>query len=125
PLTFERENVQPRFLRRLRVAVFSQTHEQLGSKDMNTVWAQTAMDSPDCPVEAARSYMKGRFGEKHVSYDPSDPEANKLAVSGGFDVVGPRMLSGPGWVNARKAGILPAGQVTPSPKVWTGEDNPN
>jgi hypothetical protein len=37
-----------------------------------------------------------------------------------------RMMSAAAWKNARSANaILPAGQVTPGPKVWTGEGNPN
>jgi hypothetical protein len=36
------------------------------------------------------------------------------------------MMSGGAWKNAKAAGaIQPAGQVTPGPKVWTGEGNPN
>ena len=35
-------------------------------------------------------------------------------------------MSAGAWKNARSAGaISPAGQVTPGPKVWTGEDDPN
>lgn len=61
-----------------------------------------------------------------MSFDPSDTEANKIAVSKGYTVVHGGMMSAGAWKNARKAGaISPAGQVTPGPKVWTGEDNPN
>jgi len=36
------------------------------------------------------------------------------------------MMSSAAWKNAKSANaILPAGQVTPGPKVWTGEDDPN
>jgi len=36
------------------------------------------------------------------------------------------MMSSAAWQNAKTANaILPAGQVTPGPKVWTGEDNPD
>ena len=35
-------------------------------------------------------------------------------------------MSGGAWTNAKSAGaILPAGQVTPGPKNWTDEDNPD
>ena len=35
-------------------------------------------------------------------------------------------MSSAAWQNAKTANaILPAGQVTPGPKVWTGEDNPD
>ncbi len=126
PLTLDRENVQQAFLRQLRVAVFNQMHDRLAAEDMNSEWAGTAIASPDCAAGAAQSYMRRRFGDKRVSFDPSDPEANKLAVSQGFTVVHGGMLSPAAWKNAKSAGaILPAGQVTPGPKVWTGEDDPS
>ena len=42
--------------------------------------------------------------------DPSDPEANKLAVSQGYTVVHGGMMSSAAWQNAKTASaILPAG----------------
>ena len=101
-------------------------HGQLAPEDVNSEWAETAIASPDCAPEAVQSYMSRRFGDRRVSYDPSDPEANKLAVSQGYTVVHGGMMSSAAWQNAKTANaILPAGQVTPGPKVWTGEDDPN
>ena len=126
PLTLDRENVPPGFLRQVRVAVFNRMHGQLGPDDVNSEWAETAMSSPDCTAEAVQSYTSIRFGDKRVSFDPSDPEANKLAVSQGYTVVHGGMMSAGAWKNVKSAGaIQPAGQVTPGPKVWTGEDDPN
>ncbi len=126
PLTLDRENVPPGFLRQVRVAVFNRMHDRLGPEDVNSEWAETAIASTDCAAEAVQSYLSRRFGEKRVSFDPSDPEANKLAVSRGYTVVHGGMMSAAAWNNARSAkAILPAGQVTPGPKVWTGEDNPD
>lgn len=126
PLSLDRENVPPSFVRQVRVAVFNRMHTQLAPEDVNSEWAETAIASPDCAVEAVASYVKKRFGEKRVSFDPSDPEANKLAVSKGYTVVHGGMMSAGAWQNAKSANaILPAGQVTPSAKVWTGEDNPD
>ncbi len=125
PLTLDRENVPPGFLRQVRVAVFNRMHDQLGVEDVNNEWAGLAVASPDCAAEAVQSYLSRRFGDKRVSFDPSDPEANKLAVSQGYTVVHGGMMSAAAWRNAKSASaILPAGQVTPGPKVWTGEDNP-
>jgi len=126
PLSLDRENVPPGFLRQVRVAVFNRMHDQLGVDDVNNEWAGLAVASPDCAAEAVQSYLSRRFGDKRVSFDPSDPEANKLAVSQGYTVVHGGMMSAAAWKNAKSASaILPAGQVTPGPKVWTGEDNPN
>jgi hypothetical protein len=80
PLTLDRENVPPGFLRQVRVAVFNRMHGQLEPGDVNSGWAETAIASPDCAAEAVQSYVNQRFGKQRVSFDPSDPEANKLAV---------------------------------------------
>jgi hypothetical protein len=84
PLTLDRENVPPGFLRHVRVAVFNRMHRQLGPEDVNSEWAESAIASPDCAAGAVESYVSRRFGEKRVSFDPSDPETNKLAVSQGY-----------------------------------------
>lgn len=126
PLTLDRENIPPSFLKAVRVAVFNQMHRQLLPEDTNTEWAEQAVASPDCASEAVQSYMEKRFGSKRVAFDPSDPEANKIAVSQGYTLVTGGMMSGAAWRNAKAvAAILPAGQVTPSAKVWTGEDDPH
>ena len=126
PLTMDRENVQSAFLGQVRLAVFNYTHKQLVGDDMNSEWVEMAVASPDCHGEAIESYLGKRFGEKRVSFDPSDAEANKLALSQGFTLVHGGMMSAPAWKNARMANaILPAGQVTPGPRVWTGEDDPS
>lgn len=60
-----------------------------------------------------------------MSLDPSDAEANKLAVSQGFTVVHGAMMSAAAWKNAKLTNaIQPVGKVAPRPKVWTGEDDP-
>jgi hypothetical protein len=106
--------------------VFNQMHGELTADDTNSLWAEAAVASPDCRAEAVESYLSRRFGQKRVSFDPSDPEANKLAVSQGYTVVHGPMMSAGAWTNAKAAGaIQPAGQVTPGPKVWTGEDDPD
>jgi hypothetical protein len=70
--------------------------------------------------------MAKKFGDQRVSFDPSDPEANKLAVSKGYTVVHGSMMSADAWTNARAAkAIQPAGQAAPGPKTWTGEGNPD
>ncbi len=124
PLTLDRENVQPSFLRQARVAVFNRMHQQLAAEDVNSEWTETAIASPDCEPQAVQSYVSRRFGEKRVAFDPSDAEANNLAVSQGYSVVHGSMMSAGAWKNAKGANaILPAGQVTPGPKVWRGEDD--
>jgi hypothetical protein len=125
PLVTDRNAVMPWYLRAVRVAVFNSVHQELTQEDCNHVWVQEAMASkkggkPEASSEAITSYMRQRFSDKRVSYDPSDPEANKLATSQQYVVVHGGMMPAEIWQTVKAAGaILPAGKVTPSPKPYT------
>jgi len=115
PLTMDRENVTPKFLRALRPAVFNATHEQLSTEDVNHGWAQDAIESGDAKPEAVRDYVTKRFGQLRVSYDMNDPEANNAAAAHGYTVVKGGTLTRAAWENIRAAeAIQPAGKVFPT-----------
>lgn len=125
PLTLDREGVAPSFLRDLRLAVFNHMHEQVKAEEMNSPWIEQVVAEKDCRPAAIETYLNRRFSEKRVAYDPSDPEANKLAVSRGYVVVTGSMMSSGAWKNSKVAqAILPAGQVTPSPKPYSPDGPP-
>ena len=50
-------------------------------------WVRDAPGHPDAAPEAVGQIMARRFGDRRVAYDPSDPEANKLAVVAGYTVM--------------------------------------
>ena len=115
PLTLDRENVTGRFLLHLRTQVFNATHEELTTEDVNHEWAQTAIESGEAKPEAVQDYVTKRFGEKRVSFDMSDREANNKAVAEGYTLVHGSMLSKAAWSNIREAeAITPAGRVFPT-----------
>lgn len=115
PLNMQRDNVTPAYLQELRVAVFNQTSHLLDAADVVTDWARASTNDHRCAPEATAKALELRFGRRRVSYDPSDPEANKKAMAEGYTVVYGGALSKMEWSNAREAGaIRPAGQVTPS-----------
>jgi hypothetical protein len=115
PLTLDRSNVSERFLRALRIAVFNETHTLLSTEEVNHEWAQTAIESPDAKPAAVADYMTKRFGEKRVSFDMSDREANNRAVANDYTVVHGSMLSKAAWHSVKEhETIQPAGQVFPT-----------
>lgn len=119
PLTIDRENVTEAFKRALATAAFNNLHDQLKGEAMQATWVKTAVESPDAAPEAVADFVKEKFGEKAVAYDPSDPEANKLATAAGYTVVSGGSLSSWAWANVKKANALPAaGAVTPSAKPY-------
>jgi hypothetical protein len=125
PLTLDRENVTGRFLTCLRTAIFNATHQDLTTEDITHEWAQTAIESPDAKPEAVKDYMSKRFGEKRVSFDLSDREANNKAVAEGYTLVHGSMLSKAAWSNVREVeAITPAGQMFPTqPDNVIGHEN--
>lgn len=125
PLAVDRTNVPPSFLRTVRAAVLNKVHERINPEQSNHTWVQDALANPDVSSDAVRSVIEQRFGDKAVSYDPSDRESNKRAVAAGYNVVHGRSLSGAAWENVRKAGaLIPAGKVTPSPKPYDPDGEP-
>jgi len=115
PLTIDRDNVAPSFLRKLHAAVFNETHARLDVEEMNNEWAQTAIESPEVKPDAVVDYVEKRFGKNRVSFDMNDPEANSRAVAAGYTVVKGGMMSGAAWSNVKEVeAIVPAGRVFPT-----------
>ena len=120
PLNMMRDNVTPAYLQELRVAVLNATYELLEEEDVTQDWARSATNDKRCAPEATEKTLDLRFGEKRVSYDVRDPEANKRAMAEGYTVVSGGSMSKQEWKNAKEAGaIKAAGQVTPSRHVET------
>ena len=125
PLNMERDNVRPAYLRDVRVAVANATRDLLTVADANSTWARDAMGDYQCEKETAIVLTKLRFGDKAVIYDPSDIEANSIAVAKGYTLVHGSQLNADEWDNVRKAeAMLPAGRVTPSPKPFDPDGRP-
>jgi hypothetical protein len=124
PLNLDRDNVPPAYLSRIRALVGDLMSEALTVEDANAPWLREAVqDHGEEMAPATISRIADlRFGEKRVSFDPSDQEANSLAASKGYTVVHGSQMSKNEWEAMRRAGaILPAGQVTPSPKPFSPE----
>jgi hypothetical protein len=118
PLSFERDNVPPAYLRKLRAEVLNRLYAQITPADAATTWVKAATDAPEAKPEAVNHYLDQVYGQKRVIFDPSDQEANKIAVSQGYGVIYPRQLSSGQWDHVKTNNLaLPAGQVTPSHKV--------
>lgn len=118
PLNLERDNVTPSYLRTLRTAVVNELVEQIKGDESTQTWVAEALADPRIEPGAVAAIVKERFGDKVVSFDPSDPEANKLAAANGYVVLGGRTFSKDQWSNIRAAGVVEsAGKVTPSSKV--------
>jgi hypothetical protein len=118
PLNVDRDNITPAYKRKVLALVVNEMAREI--KDAGAGWVQEAISSPDIEADALGSVLDKRYTEKRVMFDPSDPEANKLAVASGYTVVHGRSLGGDAAANVRRFRdkgldlLKPAGQVTPS-----------
>ncbi len=123
PLNMERDNVTAAYLRHLRTQVLNEMHNQVTPDDATSTWVKEALSDARVEPEAVTDMVHKLFGKNAVVYDPSDPEANRIAASQGRTVIPARAFSKEAWSNIRQSGaVLPAGRVTPSPKVLTDPD---
>jgi hypothetical protein len=118
PLSIERDNVTPAWLRDLRRIVLNHAHDILTPEDGDASWILDGMADEDISPEALERTVELRFGPA-VAYDPSDREANNLAVQAGYSTITSRALPKEVWAQVKRHEVLrPAGQVTPSVKPY-------
>lgn len=125
PLNADRDNVPPAFLRDVRTLVLNETVKLLTPEQATSNWVNEALEDELVSNEAVEAVLTKRFGDKRVVYDPSDQEANRIAISQGYTVIPGNALSKCAWQAVRDSGAaLPAGRVTPSPKPFSPEGTP-
>jgi hypothetical protein len=123
PLTLDREAVPDSFLVTVRALALSALHERLTPTQARETWAAEAL--PKTSPEGVKAVLEGRYGEKRVIADPSDPEGTKLAVAAGYQVIQAGSFGKEEWAAIRGAqAALPAGRVTPSPKPFHIDGEP-
>lgn len=127
PLNMERDGVTPNFLQRVRAAVLEVAVDRqlLNHEIASSSWVDDGMGSAAFDADNSTAIVRARFGDKAVSYDPSDVEANSRAVAAGYAVVHGGSFSKPAWAAIRAGGgIQAAGKVTPSPKPYSPDGTP-
>jgi hypothetical protein len=93
--------------------------EQLTADDASQGWVRNAMQERAAGLcdGTVKHLLDLRFGERRVSFDPSDPEANRRDVGAGDQLVYGSQMGQAEWDVARRAGaIQSAGKLMPTPK---------
>lgn len=123
PLNTDRDNVPPSYLRDVRAAVLNAIYNDLDKDSATEQWVNDALEDESVLPEAVQAVVTHRYGDKVVTADPSDREAEKIAVSKGYTVIPAGAFSKGAWGAVKSsASVLPAGQVTPSPNPSAGDD---
>lgn len=118
PLGMERDAVSASYLKDIRGAVLDAMYAVISEDQARGKWASDGIEEAT-NKDAVRAVVTKRFGERAVTYDPSDREANNIATAKGYTVITGGSFTSDAWDKIRDAGVaLPAGQVTPSPKPF-------
>ncbi len=122
PLSAERDNVTPAYLREVRVAVLNAMHLHLKIEDAMRPAVMDVLGEVN--ADTVTAVLDRQYGSKRAIFDPSDPEANQRLVSEGYSVIQGGSFTREVWANIKMHGAaLPAGQIRPTPKPYS--DDPN
>jgi hypothetical protein len=98
PLSRDRDNVNPSYLRKIHQSVLNAKFEELTTaEDAAAAWVRDAISSPKSSDEAVKHVMNARFGAKHVSRDVRDKGSANEAVSQGHKIIEGGSLSAEEW----------------------------
>ena len=118
-LNVERDNVTPAYLRDVRVAVLNAMAQHLIQDDVAATWVHDALADERVVAPTVNKVLDLQFGEKRVTENPFDPEANHNAASEGYTVIPARTFNKDVWGNVRRFGAsLSSSVVTPAPKPF-------
>jgi hypothetical protein len=125
PLNMDRDNVPPSYLQTIRVEVLNHNFDCLRDEEFSEPWVREACGDERVGEKALKAAIAARHGSNAVIYDVSDPEANKISVAEGRQVVFGGSLTAGEWANVKAHNIIqPAGKVTPSPKPFSPDGKP-
>lgn len=120
PLSVERDNVTPGYLRELRAHVLNATFVLLRREDVSSRAVQDALSHPAVSRDAVVDVVTKQWGEKRATYDASDVEANARLTASGHAIVHGGSYSAEAWANIRAAEALPrAGVLAPTPRPYS------
>jgi len=125
PLNTDRDNVPPSYLRTIRAHVLNEMAKRgpLAPAVATQNWVNDALGDQAIESESVNAVLDSRFGRKHFTFDPSDPEANNRLISQDYTPIYAGSLPKEAWSKVRDFNAsAPAGQLSPTPKQQFSAD---
>ena len=106
PLSSDRENVPPSFLRAIYAEIVNACHREITPEMSSNVWVREAVSSDRVIPAATTTVIDKRYGEKRAIFNPRDHNANDDALAHGFRLVYGAEMSKKEWMNVHEAGAI-------------------
>ena len=89
PLTLDRTNILPSYLRRLRAVVLNATYQHLTEQEPSAEWVREATRDTAITKEALVTVADKRWGEQRCYADMNNPQSIEEALARGYTLVRP------------------------------------
>lgn len=124
PLNMDRTNVRPAYLRELRSGSLNALIDEMPVAAISQPWAQDGLGHYEINQATFEKAQTKQYGDKVVSFDPNDNEANKRAVANGYTVLHGSSRSSDVWSKARDFGAIKAsGKLFPTRQPYSEDPN--
>ena len=100
PLSKDRDNVSPSYLKKLKTYILNHTSSDLSEEETKSSWVQEALENAD--THAVKDVIDVRYGDDAVVFDVKDHEANKKAFADDKNVITGGSFNSQVWDNIRK-----------------------
>lgn len=108
PLNTDRDMVKQAFLQDLYCEVLNETYDDIGEDNSAKGWITTAMGDKRIRVEAIRTILDKRYGDKVVVANNMDPNSVDEAIAKGYHVIQGRQLPKEVWSRIRENELIPS-----------------
>ena len=124
PVTQDRANVSPAFLRELVVRAVNNLHTFLTPEGAALSTVTQTLGDERVNKLAAKAILDLTQGERRAVFDPTDVEAGHRLASEGYTILSSRSLPAGATKNLRALGVLQtAAEISPTPKPYSQDPN--
>lgn len=106
PLNTDRTTVRPAFVQDIYAEALNVVYNDVCSADASQMWVRTASKDERVKKDAMKSVLVKRFGNKFVSKNPFDLNANDDALANGYSVVSGSQMSKEEWEKVKEMGLI-------------------
>jgi len=110
PLSIERDNVRPSWLRDVRAEVLNYMASDLERDHVSETWVRDGMSDDRISRDAVETIVRKRWGENRVVIAPGDTYSREKAIENNFTIVSSREMSSAEWKQIKRNGAIPTGK---------------
>lgn len=106
PLTLDRESIRPAYLKTIYAEILNHTYKDIPDDEVSVPWIRTGFVDNRTNKNAVETIFQKRYGDKYLSKNPFDPNANDEAISHGHHLISGAELSKDEWKKLKENNLI-------------------